>query len=214
MSFQSKEWILADASGSDGLKARIVSTPPLGSFDVLVKMKALSLNHRDVVLASVWLFFSTFHPKKEFFFFLTYFLGIVSSTLDQRCRCGVRRSRGSYPSWGSSHRVQKRGSCCNDVLPRPCRWSSDPYSGRKCSRILEKWSIQTVCCFPRSWTCACSGKFNLARSFLAYLCGSDCLECSFRGEKNQCLQKPRLAFAWPFYRPGRSKSWARQGQAD
>jgi NADPH:quinone reductase-like Zn-dependent oxidoreductase len=68
MSFQSKEWILADASGSDGLKARIVSTPPLGCFDVLVKMKALSLNHRDVVLASVWLFFSTFHPKKDFFF--------------------------------------------------------------------------------------------------------------------------------------------------
>jgi hypothetical protein len=113
-----------------------------------------------------------------------YFLGIVSPTLDQRCRRGVRRSRGSYPSWGSSHRVQKGGSCCNDVLPRPCRWSSDPYSDRKRSRILEKWSIQTVCCFSRSWTGACSGKFDLARSFLAYLRSSDCLERSFRGEKN------------------------------
>jgi hypothetical protein len=33
-------------------------------------------------------------------------------------------------------------------------------------------------------------------------------------DRMQCLQKPRLAFAWPFYRPGRSKSWARQGQAN
>jgi len=72
MSFQSKEWILTDTSGSDGLKTRIVSTPPLGSFDVLVKMKALSLNHRDVVLASVWLFFSTFHPKRNNFSWCTF----------------------------------------------------------------------------------------------------------------------------------------------
>ncbi|KAF4634114.1 hypothetical protein G7Y89_g4008 [Cudoniella acicularis] len=51
MSVQSKEWILTDCSGLNDLTTRTVSTPPLGSFDVLVKMKALSLNHRDVVLA-------------------------------------------------------------------------------------------------------------------------------------------------------------------
>ncbi|KAE9367067.1 NAD(P)-binding protein [Stipitochalara longipes BDJ] len=51
MSSQSKEWILTGCSGLDDLKTRTVRTPPLGSFDVLVKMKALSLNHRDVVLA-------------------------------------------------------------------------------------------------------------------------------------------------------------------
>jgi NADPH:quinone reductase-like Zn-dependent oxidoreductase len=53
MSVQSKEWILTNCTGLDDLKTRIVSPPPLGSFDVLVKMKALSLNHRDVVLALV-----------------------------------------------------------------------------------------------------------------------------------------------------------------
>lgn len=53
MSFQSKEWILTGNSGLDDLRTRVVSKPPLGSFDVLVRMKALSLNHRDVVLALV-----------------------------------------------------------------------------------------------------------------------------------------------------------------
>jgi NADPH:quinone reductase-like Zn-dependent oxidoreductase len=63
MTFQSKEWILTGSSGLDDLKARIVSTPPLGSFDVLVKMKALSLNHRDAVLALVRILISIFMLK-------------------------------------------------------------------------------------------------------------------------------------------------------
>jgi hypothetical protein len=61
MSFQSKEWILTGSSDLDDLKTRIVSMPPLGRFDVLVKMKAFSLNHRDVVLALVILPFSFQH---------------------------------------------------------------------------------------------------------------------------------------------------------
>jgi len=65
MSFQSREWFLTGCSGLDDLKIRIVNTPPLGSFDVLVKMKALSLNHRDVVLALVCLNF-TIRCKEEF----------------------------------------------------------------------------------------------------------------------------------------------------
>lgn len=53
MSVQSKEWTLIGTSGLDDLKTRIISTPVLGSLDVLVKMKALSLNHRDVIVAMV-----------------------------------------------------------------------------------------------------------------------------------------------------------------
>ena len=63
MSFQSKEWLLTGCSGLDDLKIRTVNTPPLGRFDVLVKMKALSLNHRDVVLAMVFHNF-TIPPNK------------------------------------------------------------------------------------------------------------------------------------------------------
>ena len=53
MSVQSKEWTLIGTSGLDDLNTRIISTPLLGSLDVLVKMKALSLNHRDVIVALV-----------------------------------------------------------------------------------------------------------------------------------------------------------------
>src|SRR5882757_4465934 len=53
MTLQSKEWILTMCAGLDDLKMRTVGVPSLGNFDVLVKMKALSLNHRDVVLAMV-----------------------------------------------------------------------------------------------------------------------------------------------------------------
>ncbi|KFY15591.1 hypothetical protein V492_01884 [Pseudogymnoascus sp. VKM F-4246] len=51
MSVKTKEWILTGTSGLDDLKTRVINTPLLGDFDVLVKMKALSLNHRDVVVA-------------------------------------------------------------------------------------------------------------------------------------------------------------------
>jgi NADPH:quinone reductase-like Zn-dependent oxidoreductase len=53
MTVQSKQWIISNTTGFDDLKTQVANTAPLGDFDVLVKMKALSLNHRDAVLVTV-----------------------------------------------------------------------------------------------------------------------------------------------------------------
>ncbi|KAH8669455.1 hypothetical protein BGZ60DRAFT_538167 [Tricladium varicosporioides] len=51
MTLQSKQWILSNTTGFDNLNIQVASIPPLGEYDVLVKMKAISVNHRDAVLA-------------------------------------------------------------------------------------------------------------------------------------------------------------------
>jgi NADPH:quinone reductase-like Zn-dependent oxidoreductase len=66
MTVQSKQWIISNTTGIDDLKTQVIDTSPLGDFDVLVKMKALSLNHRDAVLVTVrttrWLQIES-HPE-------------------------------------------------------------------------------------------------------------------------------------------------------
>lgn len=113
---------------------------------------------------------------------LTILLGIISSALGQRCRCGIGRSWRGNSGRRPSHKVQEGRSCCNDVLSRPCNGSFDCHRRSKRPRIVERWRVQAVCYFARGRTCSGSGKSDVAGSCITYLCGSDCLECSFRGQ--------------------------------
>ena len=47
-----KQWTVDRKSGHDGLER--VKVPELGDHDILVKIRAASLNYRDIVIADVW----------------------------------------------------------------------------------------------------------------------------------------------------------------
>jgi len=85
MSVQSREWILAGSGGLEDLKIQIASTPPLGPLDVLVSMKAVSLNNRDVVLALVCS--PTLYNEARILMDLS---GRLSLTMGQRCSGWLR----------------------------------------------------------------------------------------------------------------------------
>ncbi|KIV92287.1 hypothetical protein PV10_06739 [Exophiala mesophila] len=51
MPIQSKQWVLNGSGSLDSLKCQTVSIPALGQHDVLVKLKAVSLNYRDLAMA-------------------------------------------------------------------------------------------------------------------------------------------------------------------
>lgn len=48
-------WVLDGQAGIDSLQmVELSSTPEIGDFDVLVRLRAVSLNYRDIVLAKVF----------------------------------------------------------------------------------------------------------------------------------------------------------------
>ena len=53
MPIHSKQWVLNGSGSLDSLECQTVSIPALGQYDVLVKLKAVSLNYRDLAMALV-----------------------------------------------------------------------------------------------------------------------------------------------------------------
>jgi hypothetical protein len=49
----SKQWVLEKSKGIEGLTLEDVPVPEVGERDVLVKLHAVSLNYRDVMIATV-----------------------------------------------------------------------------------------------------------------------------------------------------------------
>lgn len=51
---QTKRWVVETATASyEGLKLKEAQLPELGDHDVLVEMKSVSLNYRDVMVSNV-----------------------------------------------------------------------------------------------------------------------------------------------------------------
>lgn len=53
-SIQTKQWVVETATASyEGLKLKEAQLPELGDHDILVEMKSVSLNYRDVMISNV-----------------------------------------------------------------------------------------------------------------------------------------------------------------
>ena len=50
---QFKQWIIASATGVDGLQLTDAPIPKPGDNEVLVKFRSVSLNYRDIVILNV-----------------------------------------------------------------------------------------------------------------------------------------------------------------
>jgi len=48
-----KQWVLRDKSGFDNLNLETSPVPKIGDFEVLIKIHAVSLNYRDLMIAQV-----------------------------------------------------------------------------------------------------------------------------------------------------------------
>lgn len=59
MPIQSKQWVLNGSGSLDCLERQTVSIPELGQHDVLVQLKAVSLNYRDLAMVLVRLLSSS-----------------------------------------------------------------------------------------------------------------------------------------------------------